>query len=175
MILKGLCHCGCGGETQIAKVNNTQRGHVAGEPRRYIKGHGARKHYPEPIVDTNGCWIWQGAVRQTGYGVLYRGKCTSAYQVYYEKYKGPIPEGLDLDHLCRNRLCVNPDHLEPVTRAVNLQRGATAKLNPAKVRMIRRAYSTGTTIAELARQYRVDGKTIHAVVTFRSWKNISEG
>lgn len=70
------------------------------------------------------CWIWTGARQTTGYGnILYLGKVRLAHRLVYEILRGPIPDGLDLDHLCRVRWCVNPDHLEPVTRSVNLKRG----------------------------------------------------
>lgn len=90
------------------------------------------------VVDTaTGCWNWTGAVnwKRGGYGTvtLTGRKTTSAHRLTYELVVGEIPTGLDLDHLCRNRLCVNPKHLEPVTRRENLLRGqgATA-INAAK-------------------------------------------
>lgn len=72
------------------------------------------------------CWPWPHAIDRHGYGVKRDGERTvRAHRWVYERLVGPIPEGLDLDHLCRNRACVNPDHLEPVTRAENLSRGAS--------------------------------------------------
>lgn len=70
------------------------------------------------------CWVWRGrAVR--GYGRFsFRGRTLIAHRVAYQLMVGPIPHGLDLDHLCRNRSCVNPVHLEPVTRAENVRRAA---------------------------------------------------
>lgn len=67
-----------------------------------------------------GCWIWIGAVDRYGYGRIHHGK--HAHRVFYEQRVGPIPDGLQLDHLCRATLCVNPDHLEPVTAAENQRR-----------------------------------------------------
>ena len=70
------------------------------------------------------CWRWTGAMMRNGYGQLgVGGKHFAAHRYCYEHYRGQIPPGLDLDHLCRNRWCVNPDHLEPVTRSENLKRG----------------------------------------------------
>ena len=80
-------------------------------------------------VDMTGdCWQWTGSLATGGYGTIVaeapsRGKLLRAHRVAYELMVGPIPEGLDLDHLCRNRGCVRPSHLEPVTRRENLSRG----------------------------------------------------
>jgi hypothetical protein len=71
-----------------------------------------------------GCWLWQASLTNNGYGRVRVDKCEwKAHRYSFAVHRGPIPEGLDLDHLCRVRNCVNPDHLEPVTRAENLRRG----------------------------------------------------
>lgn len=72
-----------------------------------------------------GCWEWRGYVdKARGYGQLsINGKKREAYRVAYELWSAIVPAGLDLDHLCRNRLCINPAHLEPVTRGENCRRG----------------------------------------------------
>lgn len=74
-----------------------------------------------------GCWVWRGTLRSQRpkfrYGALkVNGKMISAHRISYELFKGPIAEGLVIDHLCRNESCVNPSHLEAVTQAVNTQR-----------------------------------------------------
>lgn len=66
-----------------------------------------------------GCWLWLGYIDPGGYGRFCR---TGAHRWAYERLVGPIPEGLQIDHLCRVRHCVNPAHLEPVTPAVNTRR-----------------------------------------------------
>lgn len=79
------------------------------------------KYIPEP---NTGCWLWLCAVNETGYGrFTHGGKSFFAHRYVYEIHKGPVPDGLVLDHLCRQRSCVNPDHLEPVTQRENLIRG----------------------------------------------------
>src|SRR2546421_371384 len=75
---------------------------------------------------TSGCLLWQGAKNRCGYGHLKVGAHTHlAHRFIYETYRDVIPEGLQLDHLCRRRDCVNPDHLEPVTARENTRRAAS--------------------------------------------------
>jgi len=78
-------------------------------------------------VDLRGaCWLWTAGRYRNGYGQFYLGgKKVLPHRVLYEWTVGPIPAGLDLDHLCRVRHCVRPSHLEPVTRRENLLRGVT--------------------------------------------------
>lgn len=79
--------------------------------------------YVEPITES-GCWIWHGAIQSNGYGRTWiNPKRPFVHRAVYELVRGPIPEGLILDHLCRVRCCVNPDHLQPVTDRVNILRG----------------------------------------------------
>lgn len=83
----------------------------------------------------HGCWVWTAGVAAKGYGQFrLNGKMEKAHRVAYELSVGPIPEGLVIDHLCRNRACVNSDHLETVTAVENTRRGDTWKLNAAKTR-----------------------------------------
>lgn len=74
--------------------------------------------FESQIRRTTDCWIWTGHTRGR-YG-QYAGR--QAHRVSFELSRGPIPEGLELDHLCRNTLCVNPEHLDPVDRAENVRR-----------------------------------------------------
>lgn len=73
----------------------------------------------------NGCWLWTGKLNRDGYAQMnaYGQKGMGAHRVSYVMNVGPIPEGLQLDHLCRVRHCVNPAHLEPVTNEENMRRG----------------------------------------------------
>lgn len=75
-----------------------------------------------------GCWLFSGSWSRDGYGTFWDGKRSGrAHRWAYENYVGPIPDGLQLDHLCRMRCCVNPDHLEPVTSRENVLRGEGRK------------------------------------------------
>ncbi len=89
------------------------------------------------VYDESGCWLWIAHKNDHGYGIIktsgtHNRKLLRAHRVAYEMFVGPIPEGLELDHLCRVRHCVNPDHLEPVTTRENLLRGETLTARWAK-------------------------------------------
>ena len=78
------------------------------------------------VRERGACWVWRGGTG-SGYGRFRSGgRNVGAHRYSWTLFKGPIPDGLQLDHLCRNRLCVNPDHLEPVTPHVNQKRMAAA-------------------------------------------------
>jgi len=80
---------------------------------------------PTVLAGVTPCVEWEGYRNSDGYGrCRYKGKVRNAHSAAYEEVNGPVPEGLELDHLCRNRGCVNPDHLEAVTHAENMKRGA---------------------------------------------------
>jgi hypothetical protein len=102
-----LCECGCGRAVR----------------KRFVKGHHAHQTGPPHLEDpATGCWIWQYRRDIRGYGNLtVKGKRVLAHRWYYEQEVGPIPEGLGLDHACRNKACVNPAHLRPATHSENAQ------------------------------------------------------
>lgn len=80
------------------------------------------------IEPNSGCWLWLGYVNAHGYGTMWwssQRPVRQTHPVIYEFFLGPVPPGLELDHLCRTRSCCNPCHLEPVTRRTNLLRGDT--------------------------------------------------
>jgi len=80
------------------------------------------------VIRTEACWIWTAADSGDGYGIFtINSKNRRAHRLAYELTVGPIPEGMSLDHLCRVRNCINPEHLEPVTVAENNRRAAAYK------------------------------------------------
>jgi hypothetical protein len=77
-----------------------------------------------PDVGEDDCWEWSGVLLANGYAIFQtNGTRVLAHRYSYELHVGPIPDGLVIDHLCRNKKCVNPEHLEPVTQAENARRG----------------------------------------------------
>ena len=88
------------------------------------KGRWGGRSIADRIDASGDCWEWIGGTVSTGYGrVSVKGKHQLVHRVVWEALVGPIPDGLQIDHLCRNRICCNPDHLEPVSSLVNSQRG----------------------------------------------------
>lgn len=172
-----LCECGCGNPAPIAKRNHSTWGWVKGQPMRFLRGHGniggeSRLDGPEYIVDpVTGCWVWQHYKDRKGYGVIKRkGKGYRAHRHIYEQHRGKIPEGLQLDHLCRNTSCVNPDHLEPVTNAENTRRSSNAKLTKNQVAEIKKRICNGEKQTRLAKEFSVSTACINFIATGRSWK-----
>jgi len=91
--------------------------------RRQTIQEAEHRFWPK-VKKTDDCWLWTAGLDSNGYG-LFRldERRLGAHVVSYGLLVGPIPDGLELDHLCRNRTCVNPEHLEPVTSKVNWERG----------------------------------------------------
>lgn len=76
------------------------------------------------IRGPNECWLWRGTISQRGYGrFIFKGKTKTAHRVSFELVKGPIPTGLVIDHMCRNKICINPGHLRAVTPKTNTLSG----------------------------------------------------
>jgi len=166
----GLCMCGCGRPTAIAKQSESRNGVIAGKPHRYLPGHGSFRHPQNYIVDESGCWVWQGRKGKTGYGAVgLRGR---VHRVFYERLVGPIPDGMELDHICRNRACVNPDHLEPVTHRENMRRAGMMRLDAESVVAIRRERTAGSGVRELGRKFGVSHSTISAILAGKTWRDV---
>lgn len=126
------------------------------------------------------CWIWTGAVARNGYGrvgVPGDRRTVQAHVLYYAR-AGKVKRTRDLDHTCRRRYCVNPDHLELVSRSENSWRGAKAKLTRAAVAEIREAAArrTGSSVrafaVPMAKKYGVREHTIRQVVMGIRWRDL---
>lgn len=154
------CECGCGGEANNRFINGHNRWKNPGTPRYIAEDRG----HETP------CWIWQGSMI-SGYGELTAGgRHVLAHRHHWSEANGPIPDEMPLDHLCRVPACVNPEHLEPVTWAENVQRGSAAKLTLDQVREVRA--STEGTVA-LARRLGVERGAIYKVRSGKSWKDVA--
>lgn len=159
----GLCHCGCGGETPLA--TSSAKGYRVGEPTRFIPRHTLRPTSMEVDFES-GCWLWTGAKARNGYGKV---RATTAHRHLYTRLKGAVRDGYDLDHLCRVRSCVNPNHLQETTRSENALRGAKTRLTRAQVAAIRS--STVENTSQLARDMGLPISTVDAVRRGDTWAN----
>jgi len=114
-------------------MDNNRTGPNPKSPERFWSKVDKNGPVPAYRPDLGQCWVWTAGTSK-GYGKFWDGRRSQAHRFSYEMHRGAIPDGLDLDHLCRVRNCVNPDHLEPVTRAENIRRGETGKLVGARQR-----------------------------------------
>jgi hypothetical protein len=176
----GYCHCGCGQKTAIAKKTSKRDSTTKGEPYRYLRGHISRKSPHQYIEEDRGyetpCWIWQGATRPSNGGLYgtkwFRDKLRPAHHYFYEQKYGELEPGIKMDHLCQQTLCVNSDHLEPTSNALNIQRGSLSKLTEVEVKVILKRLSEGSSKTELATLFHVSLSTVSAIAAGRSWRNI---
>ena len=178
----GYCKCGCGGKTTISKINRYDRGVFQGQPTNRLRGHAKSNNFiaedryeSKEMGYSTPCWIWKECINSAGYGRISRRfkstrkfKSTLAHVAMYEQIIGPVPTGMELDHLCRIPRCVNPHHLDPVSHAINMRRGKNTKLTLDKAKQIRSLIHE-MTYNSLAEMFEVSDSTIWAIVTNRRW------
>lgn len=131
-LVSWVCRCSCGKEVVVTGIH-LRSGHT--KSCGCFHRPAFQRFMKNVMIMPSGCLEWTGGLNGVGYGQFYIGKKARgqtvqgdtgkgyAHRWSYEHFVGPIPEGLHLDHLCRNRKCVNPEHLEPVTIRENLLRG----------------------------------------------------
>lgn len=123
-------------------------------------------------VEPNGCWRWLTATTSAGYGHFhFHGRYYQAHRLMYGLLRGPVLT-VAMDHLCRNRWCVNPDHLEPVSPQENTRRGAGTRLNAARVRQIHSFHAQGLSQRAIGRRMNVDHSTVCRVLTGSRWADL---
>lgn len=124
-----------------------------------------------PKLSESECWPWQGEINAEGYGRLAkRFRFELAHRATYELLVGPIPSGLDIDHLCFNRRCVNPKHMEPVTRGVNAARGVARRAKRLTADDVRDIKSSGLSQQDLAKRYAVSRTLIFNILHNRIYQ-----
>lgn len=187
----GLCQCGCNQPTPLARQSDIKTGNVKGHPIRFIHNHHRAisvKYVEKDQGCTTLCHVWLLSVDKDGYGNMSPdgrdGGRQRAHRFYYEKAKGPIPAGMDLDHLCHNpktcidgkscphRRCINPDHLEPVTSAENTARGLNRKLSTEDISGIKEMRSKGIFYAKIAQQFGVTTMTIFKICKGQTYRGV---
>ena len=122
-----------------------------------------------------GCWQWMASVRNAdGYGQfnLSKGKVVYSHRYAYELLVGPIESGKVIDHLCRNRACCNPSHMEIVEVKINVQRGVSSPLDSDKVLEIKRLHKEGKTAVEIGKMFGVSRVCIDFIVKGKRWSNV---
>lgn len=178
--MNNLCKCGCGQKTSIAKRNRKDRGWIKGQPIPYVWGHNPTKTFLNHLMNfyrntfgvtwlDSDCVLWKGCISTNGYGVVSRKMfgTLQAHRISYILAFGSVPKGKELDHLCRNRACVNPFHLEPVTRTVNVRRGAKCVVNEQLADEIRKSPESRR---KIAKRLGISPSTVYAIRIGKTWK-----
>lgn len=150
------------------------RGTQASPPAvRFEAGIDRNGPVPTHRPELGPCWVWKFSTDTGGYARFsVDGRLTSVHQWAYAEYVGPVPPGLELDHLCRNRRCANPGHLEPVTRRVNLMRGDT----PAAANLAKTHCVNGHEFTERNTRWKAQGTSVTRVcrkclvIGVRKWR-----
>lgn len=165
----GLCRCGCGGKTPVSDRTEKVRGYVKGEPRKFINGHQARRYRNEYTVTNCGyetpCWISNKRPDSSGYTYDRKGgRSIGLHRLYYERKYGLIAPGKEAHHLCEQRKCCNPDHIQPVTRLEHGRLRSNLKLTPEVEDCIREALTDlDRGYAEIGAEFGVGRDTVIVV------------
>ncbi len=173
----GACKCGCGAPAPLAQRTNKRLGHTRGARLSYLPGHNSkhRTDLSRFVVTDAGyqtpCWLWCGSLNRKGYArAQVNGEHTGAHRALYESKHGPLQQSVQLDHLCKNRRCVRPDHMEPVSNAVNSRRTRRTRLSEERVAAIRASEKPQS---EIAAEHGVARQTVSDVLRGDTWKQRS--
>lgn len=182
------CECGCGDPAPTARETNRRKGHVKGQPLRFIHGHRVRldsrslaDRFAEKVAlatdlspnGMTGCLLWTGSDNGCGYGTLSNASGSRYAHIIAWLLAGRvIPAGQQLDHRCRRTLCTNVDHLEPVTSGENTRRGTLAKLSAPQVLEIRELRRQGWSGPWIAAAYGVSSGHVSKIEHRRVWVDV---
>lgn len=181
----GTCFCKCGEKTRVVIENDASVGLVKGMPRRFLQHHQRRSSPVEYIVEqrehATPCWIWQRfcgkGLRGGHYGHANRpnrGGKVKAHNLIWERHRGPVPDGMELDHLCESTRCVNPDHLEPVTHEENMRRAKSTRLCPADVIQMVELRKEGLTYQAIADKFGVCQTHAFKILKGEKWRGVTK-
>ena len=122
------------------------------------------------VIEETGCWRWVFPLSR-GYAQINikQYKRVPAHRAFYEEVFGKMDKDLDADHICKNRWCVNPYHIQPLSRIANCRRGSRSKLTLEAANQIRADRASGYNTYRLAQKYHVDRKTIYRVLVKNEW------
>jgi hypothetical protein len=179
-----LCQCGCGRELPPLTRTYPNGRVVKNVAIKFLPGHNGRK-LTRYIIDANtGCWLWQLSLSIQGYGMLQlnfgRDKQTGkrrvrtmvAHKLMWETKYGPVPKGLELDHLCRNPRCVNPEHLEAVTHEENMRRAKHVRLSVDLIKLCIEKREDGYTYDEIGDELGVHRTTVSKAINGVNWRGV---
>lgn len=122
-------------------------------------------------VRDDGCWDFRGEKTRLGYVRFWiKQERFLAHRFAYVLMRGPIEPGMEIDHLCWNRSCCNPEHLSQKTHSANCRSKRNSKLTAADVEEIRRRRSSGETVRSLMESFRVSDTMIYNVINRKAWK-----
>lgn len=132
----------------------------------------AVQRFKEKLSHDGDCVLWTGATVHNGYGVAWTGiRLIPAHRFAYQLYVGPIPDGLHLDHLCKNRRCCNPKHLQAVTLTENNRRSSATKLTEWDAMRIREMVASGSKHKLVAEMFGIHKASVSAIVRGKTWNN----
>lgn len=175
------CKCGCGAATKVVRANYPDRGLKPGDYYDYIGGHrNAHRAQDQKSFDVDaetGCHVWSRSINAKGYATLggawwkKTGRSILAHRIAWEDANDrTVPDGWTVDHLCRNRACVNPEHLEAVPHKINVRRGTKTKLTAEQVDAIRReTLILGRTAQSVADEFGVSRSQVSGISNGATW------